>query len=157
MMTNFIIVFFAEYLHYFVVLIAGSVFFVYRLQFQKKQMLFTTVFSIALAVAVDKLLNQIIDSPRPFVADGIIPLFSHVADNGFPSEHTLLATVLAGLVYIYNKKIGIFLIILSVTIGIARVVAGVHHIIDILGALIIAVLAVLVGKWLVTRYSGASS
>lgn len=156
MTSDLVVIFFAEYAHYFVVVIAGFVFLLSCSYNHKKQLAKIALVSIVLAIGMDKLLNQIISSPRPFTADGVVPLFTHVADNGFPSEHTLLAIVIAALVCIQNKKIGLVLVLLAVTIGIARVVAGVHHLIDVLGAILIGVLAVLIGQLLVTRYSVAS-
>jgi len=72
----------------------------------------------------------------------------HVANNGFPSDHTLLATTIAMLVYIFDKKLGIFLLVVSFLVGASRVVSGVHHWLDINGSIIIA----LVIFWLTKKY-----
>ena len=152
MTTEHIVIFFAEYLHLIVAVIAGFVFLGYRHRHLQKQIVLTAVISAVLALGIDKLLNQLIYSPRPFVVDGIVPLFSHVADNGFPSEHTLFATVIAGIVFLYQRNIGFLLLLFALLIGIARVIASVHHMIDIFGALIIGLSAVLMGRWLVVRY-----
>src|ERR1017187_827769 len=37
------------------------------------------------------LLGHFIHDPRPFVADGQVPLIPHEPNNGFPSHHALLA------------------------------------------------------------------
>ncbi len=150
------IVFFAEYAHYFVIGIGVLVFLIGDPERKKWRLVKLALISSIVAVGIDKLLNQVISSPRPFVADGIVPLFSHVADNGFPSEHTLLAVVVASLVYLQNKKIGLVLILVAIAIGIARVLAGVHHVIDVIGAVLIGVCAVFIGRWVVTRYSVSS-
>lgn len=156
MTTEHIVIFFAEYLHLIVAVIAGFVFLGYRYRHLQKQIVLTAVISAVLALGIDKLLNRVIDSPRPFVVDDVVPLFLHVADNGFPSEHTLLAVVIACLVYIQHKKTGLALLLLAVVIGIARVIAGVHHPIDIVGALLIGVFSVSIARWLVARYVTAS-
>ncbi len=59
-------------------------------------------------------------------------LVSHpnVTDS-FPSGHTTLVFAFAISIYLYNKKIGIFLIILSVFVGISRIIVGVHFPLDI--------------------------
>lgn len=146
-----IVIFTAEHLHFIVVAIAGFVFLGYRFRNLQKQIVLTAIISGVLALGIDKLLNQLIDSPRPFVVDGIVPLFSHVADNGFPSEHTLFATVIAGIVFLYQRKIGSLLLLFALLIGIARIFAGVHHLKDVLGGIFIAVLAVYVAQQIVSK------
>lgn len=79
---------------------------------------------------------------RPFVAGHFTPYFGHSLDNGFPSDHTLLSSFLGFLVLRYNKKWGWALLVLALLIGLSRVVAGVHHLQDIIGSFIFAGLAV---------------
>ena len=43
-------------------------------------------------------------TPRPFVVQHVAPLFPRDADNGFPSDHTLLATFFAVCVFFYSRK-----------------------------------------------------
>src|SRR4051812_3069823 len=43
---------------------------------------------------------------RPFVVDHIQPLVEHAADNGFPSDHTLLAAACAALVLTHDREWG---------------------------------------------------
>jgi undecaprenyl-diphosphatase len=76
--------------------------------------------------------------PRPFVSGDITPLFLHAADNGFPSDHTTIAAVLAFIGYAYSKKIGIVMTLIVLAVGVARVLAHVHSWIDIFGGIIIA-------------------
>ncbi len=79
---------------------------------------------------------------RPFVVDHFIPLIMHAADNGFPSDHTLLAAGLAAVGMYWNKKLGIVLWALAALIAVARVYVGVHHPIDVIGSAVIALIAV---------------
>lgn len=95
----------------------------------------------ALAYAAAKTLSLFFYNARPFVSENIVPLISHAADNGFPSDHTLLAAVLAAVATYFNRNIGIALWISVLLIGSARVAAGVHHPIDIIGSIIIAIAA----------------
>ncbi|MEO8784836.1 MAG: phosphatase PAP2 family protein, partial [Candidatus Saccharimonadales bacterium] len=71
--------------------------------------------------------------PRPFVAGHFAPYFGHANDNGFPSDHTLLAGLLAFSAWKYSRKAGYLLLALAIMIGGARVIAGVHHSADIVG------------------------
>ncbi len=77
-------------------------------------------------------------------------MIAHVADNGFPSEHMLFASTIAMLMLYVNKRVGIFLWIIALCIGAARVAAGVHHTLDVAGAILIAVVAVIVSQYVIT-------
>jgi undecaprenyl-diphosphatase len=70
-------------------------------------------------------------------------LIPHVADNGFPSDHTLYAMVVAATLFVFKRKTGILVGVLAVLIGLARVSAGVHHPVDIIASVVIAIIATL--------------
>lgn len=76
------------------------------------------------------------------MVNDIAPLFPHSADNGFPSEHVLFAMVIAGVVFAYNRKLGVILAILGLIVGSARVIANVHHPIDVIGGIAIALMSI---------------
>ena len=87
---------------------------------------------------------------RPFVVENVQAIIHHQPDNGFPSDHTLYAMVTAAVVFAYHRKIGLFLGILGILIGIARVAAKVHHPVDIIGGVAIAITATGIA-WLILR------
>ena len=87
---------------------------------------------------------------RPFVVENVQPIIYHPTDNGFPSDHVLYAMVTAAVVFAYHRKLGLFLGILGILIGIARVAAKVHHPVDIIGGIAIAITAMAVA-WLILR------
>ncbi len=149
-MTTSIVVFLAEYLP-FVILAIGILFFLWLDIVRKKSMFVFSLLSGVLALIMDKTLNLLIISPRPFVLKGIDPLIAHAADNGFPSEHALFVFLIAGAVFAYNRKLGIILGGMGAFVGIARVIADVHHPIDILGGFLIAVISLVMG-WHALRY-----
>lgn len=90
-----------------------------------------------LALVLAKLASHLYYDPRPFVRLHRIPLIPHSADNGFPSDHMLLASVLASLAWMMNQKLSIILWVGALLIGAARVIALVHSPIDILASAII--------------------
>lgn len=92
-----------------------------------------------MAYLIAKISALFINDPRPFVARHIQPLIPHVADNGFPSDHTLLTMTIASIIYAYNKKLGVALFVIAGLIGITRVLANIHHPLDIIGATVIAI------------------
>ena len=92
------------------------------------------VFTVIFAIIGSKLFYD----PRPFVVGHFTPYFAHGNDNGFPSDHTLLASLCAAITYMYSSRVGIAAFCAAVLIGISRIIAGVHHGIDIIGAMIFA-------------------
>jgi undecaprenyl-diphosphatase len=79
---------------------------------------------------------------RPFVADHFLPYFPYGTDNGFPSDHTLVCALFAAVMWPFRRKVSAVLYGIAIVVGTARVISGVHHPIDIIGALVIASLAV---------------
>jgi undecaprenyl-diphosphatase len=94
---------------------------------------------------------------RPFVSDGVTPLILHDADNGFPSDHTLICSATSSVVFLYNKKFSALLWVMTAFVGASRVYTGIHHPLDIIASVIMAVtVSVLVWKFvlpLITRSS----
>ena len=111
---------------------------------QKDRVRFTllTVISLPLAYVLAKICAHFYFDPRPFVVGNFTPLVPHGPDNGFPSDHTLLASALAAVVTIIRPRVGAVLWIFAILIGICRVLAGVHHTIDIVGAMLVSIVAV---------------
>jgi undecaprenyl-diphosphatase len=139
-----LIIFTAQYLYLVVLLIAGVVFLLLD-NVDKKKSLILAVVAGVVAFLLVKVSAHFISSPRPFVVDGIKPLLIHAPDNGFPSDHTLVSAVAAFIVFMFNKKVGLLLAFFALTVGISRVLAGIHHPIDILGSFVIAGVSVLIG------------
>jgi len=101
------------------------------------------VLAVVVVMALIQLAAGLHSDPRPFVVDPTVrPLFAHPADNGFPSDHTALAATVALLVMLYRRKLGAILLSASVIAGAARVAAHVHHVQDIVGGLLVAVVTV---------------
>ncbi|HEY3531100.1 MAG TPA: phosphatase PAP2 family protein [Nocardioides sp.] len=108
---------------------------------------------VAVAVLV-KLAGAIHDDPRPFVVDpSLHPWFSHPADNGFPSDHTAVGCVTAFLVLFHRRLAGLGVLALAILVGVARVIAHVHHVEDIVAGILIGLVAAACGVvcWLAVR------
>lgn len=89
-------------------------------------------------------------NPRPFVVEKFAPLIAHAADNGFPSDHVLLAAALAAAVGCFDRKVSIYMWVLAILIGASRVAAGLHHAIDIVGSLAIALTTAAVARAIIS-------
>ena len=103
--------------------------------------IFSATSAIITAVLV-KIATTVHQDPRPFVRDHVTPYFQSSTDNGFPSDHTVFASLLAFIAFRYRRSWGVALAILAVLIGTARVVSGVHHGQDIAGGFFIAAIGV---------------
>lgn len=108
----------------------------------RKQFLLIGILGAVLTLLLAKIGGMFYYDTRPFVAGNFTPYFGHSLDNGFPSDHTLLSSFLGFLVLRYNKAWGWALLGLALVIGLSRVIAGVHHIQDIIGSFIFAGIAV---------------
>ena len=138
-MTTFFI-FAAKYLIVLPVLILGGYFLMKPWQEQKHMMLFAIPAAL-LAYVLALIAGHIYFDPRPFVVGHFTPLVPHAADNGFPSDHTLLASALAAIGMYWNKRLGLGLWIIAAVIAVARVYVGVHHTIDVVASMLIALAA----------------
>jgi undecaprenyl-diphosphatase len=76
-------------------------------------------------------------------------LFPHPADNGFPSDHSAAAGLLAALVLRYKRWLGAVVAVGAVAIAWARVAAHVHHAEDVVAGLGVGLAAGAVAAWLV--------
>lgn len=147
---DWLIVFFATKLHAIIVAAALLVF-SYAKRSVKLMLFKISLITLPLAFLVSRLLSALIYNPRPFVDGHAEQLIAHMPDNGFPSDHALLVFTIAAIVYSQDKLVGSVLIGLSVLVGIGRVAAGVHHVIDILGSVLIAFAATYVAVRILRR------
>lgn len=135
-----LIIFGAKYL-IFVLAVAAFLYFLKQDRAAQKQMAVFAILVLPLSYLTAKLSSLFFYNPRPFVDGSVVPLFSHAADNGFPSDHTLFASAVAAVILYFDRKVGALLFAAVILVGLARVLAGVHHAIDIVGSILI-VLAV---------------
>ncbi len=94
--------------------------------------------SLMVAGALTLLLNRWIQDPRPFVAEHYAPLAHVNNDNGFPSDHTLVAALLACWAWWMDRRwAGLFIAgLLAVMLG--RLAIGAHHSADVVGSVVLA-------------------
>lgn len=83
--------------------------------------------------------------PRPYVFfSNIHPLIAQSVAEGyqsFPSAHTMFFFAISTMVFIYNKRLGLFFLIISSLMGIARIFIGVHWPLDIVVGMLLGVVA----------------
>jgi undecaprenyl-diphosphatase len=132
-----LIIFGAKYLYILTILIA-LIFFFYLPKDKKKGFALLAVIALPCVYICAKIAGHFYFDPRPFVTGHFTPLIPHPADNGFVSDHMLLTGAIAMIVFFYNKKTGAILWVAALLVGLSRVLAGIHHPIDILGAAVIS-------------------
>ncbi len=136
-------IFIAKYLYLFEI-IAFAIYFILQSKEIRKHILILSSIYLPTTYIVAKISSFIYFDPRPFIINHFVPLISHTNDNGFPSDHMLLTSAIASILFIYNKKLGIIFWIVAIMIGLSRVFVGVHHFIDIIGSAIISIITIII-------------
>jgi undecaprenyl-diphosphatase len=149
-----VIIFCAKYL--FVVVILLYLWAIFQASKRDRKAL-VAAFIIAgiVAVILDKLGGKLYYDPRPFVSHSVTPLIKHAPDNGFPSEHTIFSMTTAVLLFYYRRRLGGLAIVIAYIVGAARVAAHVHSPIDIIGGIIMAIIAASAGYFVTEKWLGA--
>ena len=104
------------------------------------------VLSAGLALTIAKLVSELVDRVRPFVADpGGVHLFSgHVADPGFPSDHATAAFAIAVAILLRKRSWGYVALVAAAVLSVGRVALGVHYPSDVLAGAALGSAAALV-------------
>ena len=139
---NSIVIFFADYA-IFLLFALLPVLWVQK----KREMVLHAVISALIAWLIGKFLKDFFAVPRPFVANGSTPLAGYFSDGSFPSNHTAAAFAISVSIFLHRHTWGIPLIIFSLTIGLSRILGGVHYPLDILGGIAVGGLV----AWLAHR------
>ncbi|OGI71070.1 hypothetical protein A3B84_02930 [Candidatus Nomurabacteria bacterium RIFCSPHIGHO2_02_FULL_35_13] len=141
------VVFIADIFPYIVVIIAGIFLLFYhevlraenllKAFLQKWKEIILVFFSGALAWFLAYVLKFLFHTPRPFdLFPKVVSLFSETG-YAFPSGHATFFMALAVALFFSHKKVGYIFIFFAFLIGIARIIAGIHFPVDILGGFIL--------------------
>lgn len=104
------------------------------------------VLSAGVALAIGKVISELVDRSRPFVIDpqGVHLFSGHAADPGFPSDHATGAFAVAMAIWLRNRKVGTVALIAAAVLSVGRVAIGVHFPGDVLAGAALGCLAALV-------------
>ncbi len=97
--------------------------------------------SLALTYGLGVAARHLYYNARPFIVEGFTPLINHIPDNGFPSDHVLLAASLAAVALMYSRKLALYTWVIALFVAYSRVYVGVHHYLDVITSIIIALIA----------------
>lgn len=105
--------------------------------------------AMLLAWVIAQMLKNFLPTTRPFLLSGESALTLTVhTDNSFPSGHSAVAFSLAIIMWLHNRKLGFFYLAAAFLVGIGRVFANVHYLLDIVvGGLLGSLVAVIVNKF----------
>ncbi len=151
-MINSIIILLANYLYIVITLIAITAV-VFTNQTARKDILKLVLLTLPLAFIIANILGRLFYNPRPFVVEHVKPLIPHAANNGFPSDHTLLVMSIASIVFVFNKRLGSVLFLLGLLVGFARILAEVHHPIDIFTSITVAIFSTYISWRILKNYN----
>jgi len=154
-----LIVFLAVWLPYLVIILAGVFILMhheilkaqepFKVFMQKKKEILMVFFSGIVAWVLAYILKILIHTPRPFdIFPQVHSLFSETGYS-FPSGHATFFLALAFAIFFLHKKVGYVFMFFALVIGLARIIAGVHFPIDILGGFALGfVVAYLINKYI---------
>ena len=112
---------------------------------------YTMLISYLLVFGIGQLwLKNVIVRGRPCNIDRAVKLLVERPTSwGFPSTHTGWAFAAATSVFLHHKKAGIAVLVLAVLIAFSRLYLFVHFPSDVLGGIVLGVLAALIAKVIV--------
>lgn len=96
-----------------------------------RAVVFPLAIGAAAAAVLDVLAGWLHHDVRPFVAMHVAPLIPHVADNGFPSDHSAVAAFLATMTWVFDRRLGAASWVMTVLLGAARIFCLLHSPLDV--------------------------
>ncbi|MCJ7653663.1 MAG: phosphatase PAP2 family protein [Actinobacteria bacterium] len=118
--------------------------------------LICAVAAVVISVTILFALNSLFFRPRPFTTHSVNLLLYHNTDSAFPSNAATLAFALSFAVLFYHRKVGLAMLALGTFLGLARVAAGVHYPMDILGGILLGLASACFARLLEPLYRPAA-
>lgn len=140
----------AEYLVYAMV-VGYAIVWVAENRRGKLHLALSAVVGLIAVLVLIKIASASFYDTRPFVAvagggDGVTSLIPHAPDNGFPSDHSAAAGLMATLVLLRRHWIdGMWFALGAAAVAWGRVAAGVHHLLDVAVGLGLGAFAAVIG------------
>jgi len=141
-------IFFAEYLPY--LLVVGFLILVFRQSGARKKFYLFAEGAVTVILArgiITESIKYFYNVQRPFAALGFSPLIGE-SGASFPSGHMAWFFALVVVVWYVSRTWGIWYLALTAAMGIARIYAGIHWPLDILGGIVVGVVSGFFIHWL---------
>ena len=92
----------------------------------------------AAVFAAGSVMRRWINAPRPYEQPGFVPLVSKATrGKSFPSRHCLSAGVIAVVGWMVHPAAGLIFTLAAAAVCVTRVLAGVHHVRDVLAGVLL--------------------
>jgi len=156
-LLDFIGIFFAEYLGYF--LIVGFLLWLFVSRWKERT--YASLFVLLTLILSRGILTEVIrflyHRPRPFVLLEITSLIEQTDKGSFPSGHAAFYFALAAVFWTFNRRWGNYFFAGTILMGLARIFVGVHWPMDIIGGALVALVSVFIVRLLLVSYQPASA
>ncbi len=139
--ADWFILFFANFLPY--LLVISFILLIFKFQGWKKKIWFSVFGALSVILArgiLVELIRFFSFRPRPSLILELSPLIEKLSPS-FPSGHASLFFALAVALWFFNKKWGLWFAGISFIMSLARISAGTHWPSDILGGVLVGMLA----------------
>lgn len=150
---DWLFIFSAKYLAYFIVA-AFLIYLILKVEGLRNKLqifLATSLGTIISRGILTEVIRFFVVRPRPFEVFGIDTLIKHDAASSFPSGHMAFLTPIVLATYYLNRKLGLWLGIGMLIVGLGRVTSGVHFPSDILGGIAVGALSFYIVKFFILR------
>jgi undecaprenyl-diphosphatase len=129
-------VFFAVYVGYIIV---AYLIYLWFIKPGSRRMISVALIAAVIArFVVTSIIRFLYFHPRPFIVMQVHQLIPE-SGSSFPSGHAAFFFALSAVTYLSNRKLGWTLFVLSLLMGLARIYAGVHWPLDIVGGIIVGI------------------
>lgn len=149
-----LMIFGADYL--IVIIFIMAILLMFRKNDKYKKAFILAIVSISIIFIILLTISQFWFQPRPFTTLQIKPLITFVPEPSFPSRHTTILVILALSYAFYKSRFALLITVAAIWTGFARIFVGVHYPVDILGGLIVGLVAVSlswkINKRIVSRF-----
>ncbi|MGE8202970.1 undecaprenyl-diphosphatase [Heyndrickxia sp. NPDC080065] len=147
---NPVVIFFAEYMLYFLFLVL--VFHWFTRRTKNRMMVIQAVIATVVAEVLGKIAGHFYSHNQPFaVLPHVNKLIDHAIDNSFPSDHSIVFFSICVSVWLVRKKEWWLWLILAPCVAISRVWVGVHYPVDVLTGALLGIISALFVYWLVPK------
>lgn len=147
---NSSIVFFAEYMVYFLAL--SVIYFWFRRNENNRMMVICASFTFIVAEVIGKIAGKFHSNYQPFAElPNVNQLIEKAVDNSFPSDHTILFFSFCMTFWLFKKRSGLPWLLLAITVGISRIWVGVHYPADVVVGAVISLSSAIVIYFIVPK------